>query len=81
MILGDIVVRDASIGDKPRTELDELRQQIDMLDKQLIEIVSKRMSISEKIAKYKYENGITVLQARRYDEILASRRAIAEQSR
>lgn len=81
MILGDIVVRDAAIGDKPRTELDELRQQIDMLDKQLIEIVSKRMSISEKIAKYKYENGITVLQARRYDEILASRRAIAEQNK
>ncbi|MCI5777709.1 MAG: bifunctional 3-deoxy-7-phosphoheptulonate synthase/chorismate mutase type II [Bacteroidales bacterium] len=81
MIMNDIVIRDASIGDKPRTELDELRQQIDILDKQIVEIVAKRMSISEKIAKYKYENGITVLQARRYDEILASRRATAEQNK
>ncbi len=81
MILNDIVIRDAKIGDKPRTELDEFRQQIDLLDKQIVEIVAKRMSISEKIAKYKFENGITVLQARRYDEILESRRATAEQNK
>lgn len=80
MILADLVIREAKIGNKPRTELDELRQQIDILDKQVVEILAKRMSISEKIAKYKFENGITVLQSRRYDEILQSRRATAEQN-
>ncbi len=80
MILADLVIREARIGNKPRTELDELRQQIDILDKQVVEILAKRMSISEKIAKYKFENGITVLQSRRYDEILQSRRATAEQN-
>lgn len=80
MILADLVIREAMIGNKPRTELDELRQQIDILDKQVVEILAKRMSISEKIAKYKFENGITVLQSRRYDEILQSRRATAEQN-
>ncbi len=80
MILADLVIREAKIGNKPRTELDELRQQIDILDRQVVEILAKRMSISEKIAKYKFENGITVLQSRRYDEILQSRRATAEQN-
>lgn len=80
MILAELVIREAKIGNKPRTELDELRQQIDILDKQVVEILAKRMSISEKIAKYKFENGITVLQSRRYDEILQSRRATAEQN-
>ncbi len=80
MILSDLVIRDAKIGDKPRTEIDELRQKIDLLDKQVVEIMAKRMSISEQIAKYKYENGITVLQSRRYDEILQSRRKVAEEN-
>ena len=43
-------------------------------------MMAKRMSISEKIAKYKFDNDITVLQSRRYDEILQNRRAIAEQN-
>ena len=46
----------------------------------MVEMMAKRMSISEQIAKYKFENGITVLQSRRYDEILKNRRAIAEQN-
>ena len=80
MILSDLVIREAQIGDKPRTELDELRQKIDMLDKQIIEALATRMKISEGIAKYKYDNNITVLQSRRYDEILNNRRATAEQN-
>lgn len=81
MILDDLVIREAVIGDKPRTELDELRTKIDLLDKQLIEMLSKRMSISEQIAKYKFDNGITVLQSRRYEEILNNRRGMAEQNK
>ncbi|MBQ3634514.1 MAG: bifunctional 3-deoxy-7-phosphoheptulonate synthase/chorismate mutase type II [Bacteroidales bacterium] len=80
MILDDLVIRDAQIGDKPRTELDELRQKIDLLDKQIIESLAARMKISESIAKYKYENGITILQSKRYDEILQNRRQTAVQN-
>lgn len=80
MILDKLVIRVAQIGDKPRTELDELRQKIDLLDKQLIDILKSRMSISEQIAKFKFDNGITILQARRYDEILKNRQRIAEEN-
>lgn len=69
-----------SNGDKPRTELDDLREKIDELDRQILESLSKRMEVSKKIAKYKFENGLTILQQGRYDEILKNRRRQAEQN-
>lgn len=78
MILDNIVLREHAIGDKPRTEIDVLRQKIDELDAKLLEIFSERMKVSAAIGKYKYENNITVLQAHRYEEILNTRRKQAE---
>ncbi|MDO4461769.1 MAG: bifunctional 3-deoxy-7-phosphoheptulonate synthase/chorismate mutase type II [Bacteroidia bacterium] len=78
MILDGIVLRDHTIGDKPRTEIDDLRQKIDELDAKLLQIFSERMKVSAAIGKYKFENNITVLQARRYEEILNTRRKQAE---
>lgn len=78
MILDKIVLREHTIGDKPRTEIDVLRQKIDELDAKLLEIFSERMKVSAAIGKYKYENNITVLQANRYEEILNTRRKQAE---
>lgn len=78
MILDGIVLRDHTIGDKPRTEIDDLRQKIDDLDAKLLQIFSERMKVSAAIGKYKFENNITVLQARRYEEILNTRRKQAE---
>ncbi len=69
-----IVLRGANIGDKYRASLDELRTEIDRLDTTLLETLEKRMSISEAIGKYKKDNNITILQTRRYDEIMNNRR-------
>ncbi|TAJ05797.1 3-deoxy-7-phosphoheptulonate synthase [Marinilabiliaceae bacterium JC017] len=76
-ILKNLVLRRPSIGDTPRVTLDELRKQIDKLDTQLLQILHERMTISEAIGKYKYENNITILQTRRYDEIMNNRKARA----
>jgi chorismate mutase len=46
------------------------RQKIDDLDSSLIEILSQRMNIAQKIGEYKRENAISVLQSSRYDEVL-----------
>nr|WP_321408903.1 bifunctional 3-deoxy-7-phosphoheptulonate synthase/chorismate mutase type II [uncultured Carboxylicivirga sp.] len=73
-IMTDLVVRQSAIGEKPRVTLDELRKKIDLLDQQLLETLSSRMKISESIGKYKYDNNITILQTRRYDEIMNKRR-------
>ncbi len=50
--------------------LGELRQQINVYDDALIDILEKRMKIAETIGKYKKENNITILQPTRWDEII-----------
>jgi len=50
--------------------LGELRQQIDVFDDTLIDILEKRMKIAETIGQYKKENNITILQTTRWDEII-----------
>lgn len=73
-ILSKLVLRRSKIGDTPRVTLDELRKKIDQLDNQLLEILQSRMKISEAIGKYKYDNNITILQTRRYDEVMNNRK-------
>jgi chorismate mutase len=50
--------------------LEKLRNQINHLDDELMQILSQRMKVAEKIAEYKKENNITVLQTSRWNEIL-----------
>ena len=73
-ILDNLVLRSPKIGDTPRNELDELRIKIDALDNQLLDIFKERMIVSEAIGRYKFENNITILQSRRYDEIMKDRK-------
>ncbi|MDI3521310.1 bifunctional 3-deoxy-7-phosphoheptulonate synthase/chorismate mutase type II [Anaerophaga thermohalophila] len=74
-IVDNLVLRRPKIGeDTPRVTLDELRKQIDKLDDQLLDLLKERMKISEAIGKYKFENNITILQTRRYDELMNNRR-------
>ena len=73
-ITDKIVLREPKIGEKPRTKLDELRQEIDKLDTSMLETLKRRMEISEAIGTYKKDNNITILQTRRYDEIMNNRK-------
>ncbi len=50
--------------------LEKLRQQINQLDDELMQMLSQRMRIAEKIGKYKKENNITILQTNRWNEII-----------
>ena len=58
--------------------LSELRKQIDECDDNIIQELSKRMRVAREIGTYKKENGISVLQAGRYNEILEKRGAQGE---
>ncbi len=53
--------------------LDALRCMIDECDNNLIDVLSKRMSISREIGKYKKEHDMQVVQTSRFDEILKQR--------
>lgn len=69
-ILNTLVTRD----EKASTEsLTLLRQQIDSIDNELIEILTKRMRVSREIGQYKKEHRMPVLQASRYDELMQNR--------
>ena len=70
-ILNMLVIRE---GETQTTEsLSELRKQIDELDDQLVELLSKRMRVSREIGTFKKEHNMQVLQATRYSEILDGR--------
>lgn len=69
-VLNLLVIRDAN---QTTENLTELRRQIDNIDEQLLEILSKRMRISREIGVYKKEHNMPVLQSPRYSEILDKR--------
>lgn len=80
MILDALVIRNHALDGTPTQTLEELRGEIDKLDYTLLDALAKRMKISEAIGKYKFEHGITILQERRYDEVLNNRREKAEKA-
>ncbi|HNW97495.1 MAG TPA: chorismate mutase [Bacteroidales bacterium] len=51
-------------------KLIELRSEIDNIDVELIHLISKRMKIIEDIGKFKKENNITILQIRRWNDVV-----------
>jgi len=75
-ILSQLVVREKTTTTEG---IKQLRQQIDDLDNQLIDLLSKRMRVSREIGQYKKEHNMTVFQANRYNEILEKRGAQASQ--
>jgi chorismate mutase len=70
-MIGQIVWRKEDINSEEyHAALEKLRQQINHLDDELMQILSQRMSIAEKIGEYKKNNSITILQTNRWNEIL-----------
>jgi chorismate mutase len=71
-ILDKLVIRDTT---QSTESLNALRNQIDEIDNDLIELLSKRMRICREIGTYKKEHNMTVVQTGRYNEILDKRGA------
>jgi chorismate mutase len=49
--------------------LDKLREQINHVDDELMQLLAQRMNIAEKIGEYKKNNNVTILQAGRWNEL------------
>ncbi len=62
--------RDDVNSDEYHRALENLRQQINHLDDELMQILGQRMRVAEQIGKYKKENNITILQTNRWNEII-----------
>ena len=50
--------------------MEKVRQQINHLDDELMQILGQRMKIAEQIGTFKKENNITILQTNRWNDIL-----------
>ncbi len=51
-------------------QLEDLRTEIDRLDRELLDILESRMKVSVEIGRCKKESSVTILQASRWDQIL-----------
>ena len=70
-MLGQITWRKEDINSEEyHAALEKLRQQINHLDDELMQILGQRMKVAEKIGEYKKNNNITILQTNRWNEIL-----------
>ncbi|MBK7174037.1 MAG: bifunctional 3-deoxy-7-phosphoheptulonate synthase/chorismate mutase type II [Bacteroidales bacterium] len=78
LMLENLMVRQFQGDQEFETHLEELRHEIDKIDAELIDTLSKRMTIVEEIGQYKKQNNITVLQIRRWSEIIYDRLGMGE---
>lgn len=73
IILGSLIIRNESGTPEFENKLEALRTEIDKLDVELLEILARRMNIVEEIGEYKKANGITILQIRRWNQLIRER--------
>jgi chorismate mutase len=57
-------------SDAYHTAMEKMRQQINQLDDELLQLLGQRMKIADQIGQYKKENDITILQTNRWNAIL-----------
>jgi chorismate mutase len=70
-IFASLTTRNSGVTD-PLLEhnLEELREKIDAIDDNLLELLSTRMNVAEEIGRYKGQHNMTILQTERWNEIL-----------
>jgi chorismate mutase len=72
-LLNRLVLRDPEVKEELMLTLAALRDQIDKLDDRMINLLEERMQVSEKIGEHKKLNNITILQTKRWDDMLKNR--------
>ena len=69
-LINGLKIRSSNVEGVAKTQLDQLRKDIDLMDDELIHILASRMKVAREIGQYKKENNITILQSNRWKEIL-----------
>ena len=64
-----------SIDNAPelKTNLEELREKVDVMDRKLIDVLSERFEYIKSIGKYKRANNLAVFQKDRWKDVTESR--------
>ncbi|WP_394993378.1 chorismate mutase [Emticicia sp.] len=72
-MLRSLEIRKPSYGEDFQSELEQLRQKIDNIDRELLEVLAARMAVVEKLGDYKRENNVAVLQLDRWKQLHTNR--------
>ncbi|MDD4644718.1 MAG: bifunctional 3-deoxy-7-phosphoheptulonate synthase/chorismate mutase type II [Bacteroidales bacterium] len=71
-LLDHLILRKTDPGSNGfMSKLEELRSEIDRLDQELLMILEDRMKVAASIGQCKKENGVTILQSARWDQIIS----------
>lgn len=70
ILLEKLVIRKGKLPLALTSDIDKLRQKINVLDSDLIDVLSKRMEIVAQLGNYKKDNQVQILQPKRWEEIL-----------
>ena len=78
-ILNNLILRDAKLRDEAfKKELFAYRNQIDILDAKIIDLLNARKNIVEEIGHFKNNNKLTIFQIERWFDILKNRKENAK---
>lgn len=69
-LLSNLIWRKTNLNIEEQNQLQTLRHQIDAIDDELLQLLSRRMMIADEIGEYKKQNNIAILQAQRWSNIL-----------
>ena len=71
-LLESLVIRDnTSENEAYREGIDALRARIDLIDENLLKLLRDRSAVSQAIGQYKKEHNVAILQAGRWEQLLA----------
>lgn len=78
-LLKNLIIRKPISPDKDfMSQLDELRLNINKIDEEIIQKLSSRMEVVRKIGQYKKDHNVTILQLKRWADILENRSSLGE---
>jgi len=78
LLLARLILRKKTGSPDFENKLESLRTEIDKLDGELLQILAKRMEITDEIGEYKRDNNITILQMKRWADIIYDRLSIGK---
>ena len=67
-LINGLIIRNSKENNSD--ELEKLRNKIDLIDDEIIHLISSRMELSREIGNYKKQNNITILQSSRWKSII-----------
>jgi chorismate mutase len=72
-LINNLIIRKYSASPKYQDKISRLRNEIDKIDTELLEILARRMEIIREIGEYKKARNITILQSDRFREMMHDR--------